>query len=114
MSDPICPIHQKPMRAGKFGWYCSTKDGENWCSQKVPFPKKEAASSAPPAAPPVGATAPVASPANAKAMIACAALEFAGRIYQGAGNEAAAAMAIDLAKMAATVMMQDGDHDISF
>ena len=29
--DPICPIHNKAMTNGKWGWYCKTKVGESWC-----------------------------------------------------------------------------------
>lgn len=35
MSDsPGCPIHNKPFREGKYGWYCATKVGEGWCNEK--------------------------------------------------------------------------------
>lgn len=32
-----CPVHGKPFRNGKFGWYCATKmaDG-SWCQMKPP------------------------------------------------------------------------------
>lgn len=39
---PVCPNHNKPMRQGKYGWFCPTKiaddDGTGkavWCKHKV-------------------------------------------------------------------------------
>ena len=36
---PMCSKHNKAMRKGKFGWYCSTPDADEpkgWCKQKSP------------------------------------------------------------------------------
>jgi hypothetical protein len=31
----VCPIHKKPFRDGKYGWYCPSKlDDDSWCRQK--------------------------------------------------------------------------------
>lgn len=33
---PICPEHQKPMRSGKYGWYCPNKrDDGSYCRAKA-------------------------------------------------------------------------------
>jgi hypothetical protein len=34
---PICKVHNKPFRKGKYGWFCATKleDG-SWCKQHPP------------------------------------------------------------------------------
>ncbi len=29
---PCCPIHQREMRQGRWGWYCPAKDGDAFCS----------------------------------------------------------------------------------
>jgi hypothetical protein len=35
-SAPMCPTHQKPMKASQYGgWYCSHKDDAGYCSQKA-------------------------------------------------------------------------------
>jgi hypothetical protein len=33
---PICPMHQKPMKKGQYGWFCprKTEDGE-YCKERV-------------------------------------------------------------------------------
>jgi hypothetical protein len=75
---PECPIHKKPMREGKFGYYCATKDAAgNWCKEKA-RPVAEQAHQASPAT----VQAPIVSD---KARLAEAALAFAGAVYQGAG-----------------------------
>ena len=85
MSIPVCPFHGKPMREGKFGYFCAAKlpDG-TWCQQK---------SAGAPAAQ-VSSTPVVEPQVLPKVRLAEAALAFAGAIYHGSGpvgaNEALA------------------------
>ena len=79
MSIPVCTVHGKPMREGKFGYYCAAKlpDG-TWCQQK----SKQAPES--PAAQ-VSSTPVVEPQVLPKVRLAEAALAFAGAIYHGSG-----------------------------
>ena len=77
---PVCPHHQKEMRAGKGGsYYCPSKDqnGE-WCKFKAPAP-----ASAP--APNGSASSP--APASSSQARYIAALEFSATVYRGVGPE---------------------------
>jgi hypothetical protein len=78
MSIPVCPVHGKPMREGKFGYFCATKDAAgNWCKEK----SKQA-----PEAPAQVSSEPVKElQALPKVRLAEAALSFAGAVYQGSG-----------------------------
>ena len=100
MSDvPVCKIHQKPMRQGRHGgFYCANKmpSGE-WCKERAPAPK-------PAASTPAAAS----SPGTDRIRLAVASLAFAGAVYHGAG-EAGAQPALDLARLAASVMAGDPD-----
>lgn len=102
MEPPICKVHGKPMREGKFGWFCPTKDAQgNWCQEKFKPPKPE----------PVVAV-PVAEPvALPKTRLAEAALAFAGRIYQGTGS---GEDALSLAASAYTWLIAGGDDVPNF
>ena len=34
---PTCKAHNKPMRNGKYGWFCATKlENGGWCKEKPP------------------------------------------------------------------------------
>jgi len=85
MSIPVCPVHGKPMREGKFGYFCATKDAAgNWCKEKQKTAPAAQVSSEPVVEPQV----------LPKVRLAEAALAFAGAVYQGSGpvgaNEALA------------------------
>lgn len=78
MSIPVCPVHQRPMRAGRGGgFFCATKmpDG-SWCPNK-----------AKPDVPPVSGMAPPVGKVDS--MIAAAALQFAAEFYRGADPQSA-------------------------
>ena len=76
MSIPVCTVHGKPMREGKFGYFCATKlpDG-TWCQQKASGAPAAQVSSEPVVEPQV----------LPKVRLAEAALAFAGAVYQGSG-----------------------------
>ena len=101
---PICKIHQKPMREGKFGWYCATKDAQGqWCKEKF---------TPPPVQTPVAV--PVAQPqAFPRVRLAEAALAFAGRVYQGSGP-VGQEDALLLAGQAYKWLIEGTDADIPF
>lgn len=61
MGNPTCPVHQKEMRSGKYGFFCPTKQEDgNWCDwaakadgvvyEKAPRGQKFASGAAAPAA----------------------------------------------------------------
>lgn len=78
MSDALCPEHGTPLRPGKFGMFCPTKNPDgSWCKYK---PGKGGAPK--PAAP---AVAPPSS-ATPEYLLVIAALDFAGKVYQGTGE----------------------------
>jgi hypothetical protein len=92
-NTPICPTHQKPMKAGRGNYYCPTRtgtapDGSSiFCEHRVAFPKPTVAA----------AVRPVADSAPASVSDRAAALSFAARIYQGSGNVEDALIAASLA-----------------
>jgi hypothetical protein len=32
---PLCPDHNRPMKQGRYGWFCSAKSGDTYCSRKA-------------------------------------------------------------------------------
>lgn len=83
MTNPICSKHGKPMSESKFGgFYCKVKEGDDWCGEKS---DKSSGQDSPKAVGEVLATSGwVPAKGNNDVRVA-AALNFAGRIYQGAG-----------------------------
>jgi hypothetical protein len=80
MSDAICPDHGTPLRPGKFGPFCPTKNPDgSWCKFK---PGKGTPKPAAPVAPPSSATP--------EYLLVIAALDFAGKVYQGSGDPTSA------------------------
>lgn len=76
MSDAICPDHGTNLRPGKFGMFCPTKNPDgSWCKYK---PGKSAAPKPAAVAPPSSATP--------EYLLTIAALDFAGKVYQGTGD----------------------------
>ena len=102
MSIPVCTVHGKPMREGKFGYFCATKDAAgNWCKEKQKTAPAAQVSSEPVVEPQV----------LPKVRLAEAALSFAGNIFHGSGNpnEALAAAA-----SAYNWLINGTDADIAF
>jgi hypothetical protein len=112
---PICPIHNVPMRPGQHGgFFCARKNADGtWCTQRVAAPKPTAPAAAQPPAPAQSQVV-----LNDKAAIAVAALEMAGRVYQGSGPVGAAeVVALAMAGYKAMMtgeMPAGGDSDIPF
>jgi hypothetical protein len=83
---PVCPVHQKEMRPGKFGPYCPTKlPDDSWCQEGKKMKGSSGRSAALPMSQ-VGLPAPVSAEAGSTAL-ACAALAFAGHLCHGTGAE---------------------------
>lgn len=80
---PICPTHGSPMRAGqKGGFYCPRKmPDQTYCTQRV---KAAPAPQAIPGGPPEPLQGSGTSPRH---LLVLAALDFAGKVYQGTGSD---------------------------
>lgn len=77
MSDQLCPEHGTQLRPGKFGMFCPTKNPDgSWCKYK---PGKGSA-------PKPAATVAPPSSATPQYLLTIAALDFAGKVYQGTGD----------------------------
>ena len=103
MSIPVCPVHQRPMRDGKFGFFCATKlpDG-NWCKEKVSMVQT-----------PVAAEAVPNPPSLPRIRLAEAALAFAGAVYHGSGPTGTEE-ALTLAASAYSWLVNGTDDGIPF
>lgn len=82
MSNPVCPTHGTALKVSKFGgWYCSEQNPDgSYCKFKLKAPAQPGAA-APVSTPPSGSTG---MPGGEH--LAAAALDFAGRVYQGTGK----------------------------
>jgi len=94
MTAPSCPIHATPMNVSTYkdgGFFCSKRDGQNYCLKRSTaggqiYNKGEQPPADSPTSAPSGAAAAqiVAAPAvNSDAQIACGAFELAGAVYAG-------------------------------
>lgn len=82
---PVCPVHGSPMRQGKGGsFFCPKKNGDDWCDQRVAA-AKPAPAAAPASAPASGGSAP-----STHALLLMAAMDMAGKVYQGTGDAGSA------------------------
>lgn len=93
IAPPICPVHAKQMRPGKFGWFCATKvgtgpDGNSiFCDHKV----QRSAPAKPAAATPAASSSASAAPAGngdggARLALALACLKMAGDVCGRSDN----------------------------
>ena len=81
MNDaPNCPTHGTPMRAGNYGFFCPKKNADgSYCTHKV----KTTTAAAPTV--PAETAVPHFDHRDQSAALACAALEFSGRLHAGSG-----------------------------
>ena len=84
---PVCPVHQKQMKEGKFGFFCTEfvgvgeegTNGKGYCNQEVKAAR-------PAAAPAKAPATPSASPISPRLQAAQAAIQAACTLNSGAGK----------------------------
>lgn len=84
--NQMCPTHQLPMKVSQFGgFYCPGKNPDgSYCKFKLKAPLTEQ-QPVPQQSSPAAVPGQIGQPAASLEVLAAAALEFAGRLYQGAG-----------------------------